>query len=49
MVKPKIIGEMHSSSGELIRIVDSKFSLDQLDEAFARATDHSVLRAAIVP
>ena len=30
-------------------IVDSKFSLDQLDEAFARATDHSVLRAAIVP
>ncbi|MBT3660687.1 MAG: zinc-binding dehydrogenase [Rhodospirillaceae bacterium] len=30
-------------------IVDSKFSLDQLDEAFARAADRSVLRAAIVP
>jgi len=30
-------------------IVDSTFSLDQLDEAFARATDRSVLRAAIVP
>ena len=30
-------------------IVDSKFSLDQLDEAFSRAADHSVLRAAIVP
>ena len=26
MVKPKIIGERHSSSGELVRIVDSKFS-----------------------
>ncbi|MBT6136656.1 MAG: zinc-binding dehydrogenase [Rhodospirillaceae bacterium] len=30
-------------------IVDSKFSLDELDEAFARAADRSVLRAAIVP
>jgi len=30
-------------------IVDSKFSLDQLDEAFGRAADRSVLRAAIVP
>lgn len=30
-------------------IVDSKFSLDELDEAFARATDRTVLRAAIVP
>ncbi|MDE0992707.1 MAG: zinc-binding dehydrogenase [Rhodospirillales bacterium] len=30
-------------------IVDSTFSLDQLDEAFSRATDRSVLRAAIVP
>jgi len=31
------------------KIVDSKFSLDQLDEAFAKAADHTVLRAAIVP
>jgi putative phosphonate catabolism associated alcohol dehydrogenase len=30
-------------------IVDSTFSLDQLDEAFSRAANHSVLRAAIVP
>jgi putative phosphonate catabolism associated alcohol dehydrogenase len=30
-------------------IVDSKFSLDQLDEAFAQASDRSVLRAAVVP
>ncbi len=30
-------------------IVDSKFTLDQLDEAFSRAADYSVLRAAIVP
>jgi putative phosphonate catabolism associated alcohol dehydrogenase len=30
-------------------IVDSKFSLDELNEAFARAADRSVLRAAIVP
>jgi hypothetical protein len=30
-------------------IVGSKFTLDQLDEAFACAADHSVLRAAIVP
>ena len=30
-------------------LVDSKFSLDQMDEAFARAADRSVLRAAIVP
>ena len=30
-------------------IVDSKFSLDQLDQAFAKAADRSVLRAAIVP
>ena len=30
-------------------IVDSRFSLDQLDEAFAKAANHLVLRAAIVP
>lgn len=30
-------------------IVDSKFRLDQLDEAFAKAASHQVLRAAIVP
>jgi hypothetical protein len=30
-------------------IVDSKFSLEQLGEAFAKAADRSVLRAAIVP
>ncbi len=30
-------------------MVDSKYSLDQMDEAFARAADRSVLRAAIVP
>jgi putative phosphonate catabolism associated alcohol dehydrogenase len=30
-------------------IVDSKFSLDELDEAFAKADERSVLRAAIVP
>jgi putative phosphonate catabolism associated alcohol dehydrogenase len=30
-------------------IVDSKYSLDQLDKAFAHAADRSVLRAAIVP
>lgn len=30
-------------------IVDSKFSLDQLDEAFKKASEHTVLRAAIVP
>ncbi len=30
-------------------IVDSKFSLEQLNEAFAKAADRSVLRAAIVP
>ncbi|MHA1165404.1 MAG: zinc-binding dehydrogenase [Alphaproteobacteria bacterium] len=30
-------------------IVDSKFSLDDLGEAFERASDRSVLRAAIVP
>jgi alcohol dehydrogenase len=30
-------------------MVDSRFSLDQLDEAFACAADRSVLRAAIVP
>ena len=30
-------------------IVDSHFGLDQLDEAFAKAANHSVLRAAIVP
>ncbi len=30
-------------------IVDSKFSLDNLDEAFERASNRSVLRAAIVP
>lgn len=30
-------------------IVDSRFSLDELDEAFRRAAERSVLRAAIVP
>jgi len=30
-------------------IVDSKFSLDNIDEAFKRAADRSVLRAAIIP
>ena len=30
-------------------IVDSKFSLDQLDEAFTKASERSVLRAAIIP
>lgn len=30
-------------------IVDSTFSLEQLDEAFAQAANHSVMRAAIVP
>lgn len=30
-------------------IVDFKFSLEQLDEAFAAAADRSVLRAAVVP
>ena len=30
-------------------LVDARFSLDQLDEAFARAVDRTVLRAAIVP
>ena len=30
-------------------IVDSKFSLEQLDEAFAQAANNTVMRAAIVP
>jgi threonine dehydrogenase-like Zn-dependent dehydrogenase len=30
-------------------MVEATFSLDQLDEAFSRAANHSVLRAAIVP
>lgn len=30
-------------------IVDSRFKLDELDEAFRRASERSVLRAAIVP
>ncbi len=30
-------------------IVDSRFGLDELGEAFAKAANHSVLRAAIVP
>ena len=30
-------------------LVDSKFSLDELNEAFARASEHSVLRAAVIP
>ena len=30
-------------------IVDSKFPLDRLDEAFKRASDRSALRAAVVP
>jgi putative phosphonate catabolism associated alcohol dehydrogenase len=31
------------------KIVDSKFKLDQLNEAFKRASERSVLRAAVVP
>ena len=31
------------------KIVDSKFSLDQMDEAFKKANERTVLRAAIVP
>ena len=31
------------------QIVDSKFSLQQLDLAFKKAAERSVLRAAIVP
>jgi alcohol dehydrogenase len=34
---------------DFARIVDSTFRLDQLDEAFRRAGERSVLRAAIVP
>jgi threonine dehydrogenase-like Zn-dependent dehydrogenase len=30
-------------------LVDSKFTLEQLDQAFARAAERSVLRAAVVP
>ena len=30
-------------------IVDSKFSLDELDTAFEKAAERSILRAAIVP
>jgi len=30
-------------------MVDSKFSLDELDEAFAKASERSVLRAAVIP
>ena len=30
-------------------IVDSKFALEDLDEAFRKAADRSVLRAAIIP
>jgi hypothetical protein len=30
-------------------LVDSKFNLEQLDLAFARAAERSVLRAAVVP
>ncbi len=30
-------------------LVDQRFPLDQIDEAFARAAERSVLRAAIVP
>ncbi len=30
-------------------MVDASFPLDRIDEAFARAADRSVLRAAIVP
>ena len=39
----------HRKQFPFAEIVDSRFSLDQLDEAFARAADYSVLRAAIVP
>ena len=39
----------HRNQFPFAEIVDSRFSLDQLDEAFARAADYSVLRAAIVP
>ena len=31
------------------RIGDAKFSLEEVNEAFAKAADRSVLRAAIVP
>jgi hypothetical protein len=31
------------------QIVDSRFSLPELDLAFKKASEHSVLRAAIVP
>ena len=30
-------------------LVDSRFSLEQLDDAFARASERSVLRAAVIP
>ena len=30
-------------------LVDSRFSLDELNEAFSKAADRSVLRAAIIP
>lgn len=30
-------------------IVDSRFKLEQLDDAFAKAANHTVLRAAVVP
>jgi putative phosphonate catabolism associated alcohol dehydrogenase len=30
-------------------LVDARFALDEIDEAFARAADHSALRAAVVP
>lgn len=30
-------------------LVDSKFSLEELDEAFAKAAERSVLRAAVIP
>lgn len=31
------------------QLVDSRFGLDQLDQAFARAAERSVLRAAVIP
>jgi threonine dehydrogenase-like Zn-dependent dehydrogenase len=39
----------HRARFPFAQIVDATFRLDQLDEAFRRAGERSVLRAAIVP
>jgi threonine dehydrogenase-like Zn-dependent dehydrogenase len=39
----------HRERYPFAQIVDATFTLDQLDEAFRRASDQSILRAAIVP